>query len=54
VKHFEKIRTDSEDVQMRIKDGPQKIFYGKPYERRFDNLDRGCDLQVIDQCSDVD
>jgi hypothetical protein len=35
------------------KDGSQKIFYEKPYEPKFDILDRGCELQTIDQYSCV-
>jgi hypothetical protein len=31
-----------------------KTFYGKPYERKNDDLDRGCDLQTINQFSDQD
>jgi hypothetical protein len=30
------------------------MFYGKPYERKCDDLDCGCDLQAINQFSDVD
>jgi hypothetical protein len=53
VTYYTKRKRKTEDLQIIYKDKSLKKFYGKPYEHKFDNLDRGCDLQAIDQFSNV-
>jgi hypothetical protein len=36
------------------KDKSLKTYYGKPYGGKYDNLDRGCEIQTIDQFIDGD
>jgi hypothetical protein len=40
-------------LQTFIKDKSLKKFYGKPYEGKCGDLDRGCLLQAINQFSDI-
>jgi hypothetical protein len=42
------------ELQIIYKGLSLKKYYGKPCERKYDDLDRGCDEQTIDQSSDVD
>jgi hypothetical protein len=43
-----------ENLRTVFKDKSLKKFYDKLYERKCNDLDCGCDLQTINQFSDVD
>jgi hypothetical protein len=49
-----KQKEKEEKLQIIIKDKSLKNCYGKPYERKYDNLDSERDMQTINQSSDVD
>jgi hypothetical protein len=45
-KYYIKRKKETENLQTIYKDNSLKMFYCKPYECKFDNLDRGRDLQL--------